>query len=107
MDLVSEIKESLMSTGPVLMLYKGHQQFISFLDMAGPQDQIVKGLDSQITLGLRVMKVVGWSIRDQTPKWVVANSWGGAWGDNGYASITMASGFIEGFYAFTNLSGTV
>ncbi len=75
--------------------------------MEGPKDQILAGLDSEIELGLRVMKVVGWSVRENTPRWTVANSWGPAWGDNGYASISMESEFIEGFYAFTSLSATM
>jgi cathepsin B len=37
-----------------------------------------------------VVKIMGWGMEDDTKYWLVENSWGKEWGENGFARIVMA-----------------
>jgi len=38
-------------------------------------------------LGAHSAKITGWGTQDGVPYWLVANSWGADWGENGYFKI--------------------
>jgi cathepsin B len=47
--------------------------------------------------GGHAVKIVGWGVENGVNYWKVANSWGPAWGENGYFRIKMDQcGFEQG-----------
>ena len=38
-------------------------------------------------LGGHAIKILGWGVEDETPYWLIANSWNTDWGFNGYIKI--------------------
>lgn len=34
-------------------------------------------------VGRHAVKIIGWGIEDKKPYWLVTNSWGKHWGENG------------------------
>merc|ERR1712151_379507 len=47
--------------------------------------------DSRRQRILHAVKIVGWGNMDGKPYWVIENSWGEDWGENGYAKIVAIS----------------
>lgn len=53
-------------------------------------------------LGLHAVRVLGWGVENNTPYWLVANSWNTTWGDNGLFKIVRGEnhcGFEDSFVA--------
>ena len=40
-------------------------------------------------LGGHAVKILGWGTEDDTPYWLVANSWNTDWGDKGMCHVRM------------------
>jgi len=38
-------------------------------------------------LGGHAVKMLGWGVENNTPYWLIANSWNPTWGDHGYFKI--------------------
>lgn len=38
-------------------------------------------------LGGHAIRILGWGVEDDTPYWLIANSWNSDWGDNGFFKI--------------------
>lgn len=38
-------------------------------------------------LGGHAIRILGWGVENDTPYWLIANSWNSDWGDNGYFKI--------------------
>jgi cathepsin B len=57
-----------------------------------------KGIYHHVTGGLaggHAVKIVGWGVEDGTNYWICANSWGDAWGENGFFRIEQGDSGID------------
>jgi cathepsin B len=78
----SDIKFELLNYGPVATGYLVYQDFMSY------KSGIYKRT-SDYLLGGHAVRVIGWGTDGTTEYWVVANSWGKFWGENGFFRIAM------------------
>lgn len=40
-----------------------------------------------------IVRIVGWGIENKIPYWIVANSWGRRWGENGFFRILRGNNY--------------
>lgn len=77
---INAIKKSLVEHGPVETGFQVYEDFMSYKS----------GIYSHSTgklLGGHAVKIVGYGIENGTEYWIVANSWGESWGENGFFRI--------------------
>ena len=91
-SVIREIKLEIMKWGPVAA---GFQVFDDFLtDYTDGTSIYTHPKKEQKTLGGHAVRIVGWGEDEQDGRqvqyWIVANSWGTKWGDNGYGKIEIA-----------------
>jgi cathepsin B len=78
---VEDIKLSLFNQGPVETGFDVYDDFMNY-----KSGVYVRSTNKY--LGAHAVKVIGWGIHDNTLEhWIVANSWGTAWGEQGYFRI--------------------
>jgi len=82
---VNEIKNQISTGGPVAALVQVTREFLIY--KGGVYDESMS--DYKLD-GLQAVKIVGWDedVNGQE-YWVIENSWGSDWGENGYAKIRM------------------
>ena len=95
LESVDDIKTALLELGPVPIMISVYQSFyrVSKINSRVPYPTS----DDQFQ-GYHEMTIIGW--RDNA--WVVLNSWGDDWGDNGRCYIPMNSGIILETWAITD-----
>lgn len=69
-----------MTNGPVETGFTVYSDFMSY--RGGIYEQ-----NSYSALGGHAVKIVGWGVEDGTDYWIVANSWGPSWGEEGFFRI--------------------
>lgn len=82
-----DIMYDIMTSGPVHAIMTVYQDFFHYRD--GVYRHTTHG-DNQLQ-GLHSVKIVGWGEERGDKYWIVANSWGTAWGLNGYFHIARGS----------------
>lgn len=82
---VNEIKNQISTGGPVAALVQVTREFLLY--KGGVYDEAMS--DYKLD-GLQAVKIVGWDedVNGQE-YWIVENSWGADWGEEGYAKIKM------------------
>lgn len=95
-NTVNDMKNDIYHNGPVESRFQVYADFLSY------KGGIYKKTSSKF-LGGHAIKVIGWGVEQGTEYWVVANSWGPAWGEKGYFrfAINNCCGFEEGNRAGT------
>jgi len=73
---VKQIQKELMKNGPVVTYFTVYEDFNSY--KSGVYQHVMG-----IKLGLHAVRILGWGKEEETPYWLVANSWGQNWGVNG------------------------
>ncbi|XP_073445242.1 tubulointerstitial nephritis antigen isoform X1 [Dendrobates tinctorius] len=84
-----EIMKEIMENGPVQAIMTVHEDF--FLYKTGIYKYIGMSEKKHGKKGTHSVKIIGWgALRRPTIEkfWIVANSWGNKWGENGYFRIT-------------------
>ena len=90
---VNDIKTSLVAQGPVETGFDVYQDFMSYKSGVYVQK-------SSTLLGGHAVKVVGWGNISGVEHWIVANSWGPAWGEQGFFRIAFGQcGFDDDMIA--------
>ena len=77
---VKSIQAEIMKNGPVEADFTVYADFV----------QYKSGVYQHVTgdeLGGHAIRILGWGVENDTPYWLVANSWNSDWGDNGYFKI--------------------
>jgi len=82
LQYASQIKYELFNYGPVATGYLVYKDFMSY------KGGIYKRT-SDYLLGGHAVRIVGWGTDGTTEYWVVANSWGKYWGEDGFFRIAM------------------
>lgn len=75
------MQQEILLNGP--MVLSAMEIYEDFMYYKGGVYKHVKGG----YLGLHAIRVIGWGVDNGTPYWLVANSWGPQWGENGYFRI--------------------
>jgi len=77
---VSSIQQDIMQFGSVEAAYTVYSDFPSY------KSGVYKHTSGSY-LGGHAVRVIGWGTENNTPYWLIANSWNTDWGDNGYFKI--------------------
>jgi cathepsin B len=80
LDDVESIKIEILANGPV---ETGFTVYADFFDYNGGIYQHTSGSAE----GGHAVKILGWGTENNVDYWIVANSWGKYWGENGYFRI--------------------
>jgi len=77
---VASIQKEIMTNGPVEGAFTVYADFVTY--KSGVYQHV-----SGDELGGHAIKILGWGTENNTPYWLVANSWNTDWGANGYFKI--------------------
>ena len=86
-----------MNTGPINSVYNVYEDFFNY------RSGIYRYVSGKL-LGGHSVRVIGWGYENGTDYWLVANSWGTAWGMKGFFKIKIGdklSKFDENMYSCT------
>ena len=82
---VNEIKTQLAASGPVAAMIQVTKEFLVYKD--GIYDETMSDYKLE---GLQAVKIIGWDATSSgTAYWIIENSWGSSWGQNGIAHVKM------------------
>lgn len=82
---INEIKNQLSVQGPVASLMSVTREFLLYRD--GIYDETLSEYKLE---GNQAVKIVGWGADDEGQEyWIVENSWGTSWGQDGFAHVKM------------------
>jgi cathepsin B len=81
---VTDIQAELMKNGPLQAAFMVKRSFMNY--KSGIYQTHWWQFWDQ-TLGGHAVKLVGWGEENNTPYWIVANSWSTSWGEDGYFRI--------------------
>jgi len=81
---VEDIQAEIMKNGPVQAAFIVYKSFLSYKSGIY-QKHWWQFWDQQ--LGGHAVKLVGWGVENNTPYWIVANSWNTSWGEDGFFRI--------------------
>jgi len=77
---VEQIQNEIMTNGPVEASLDVYADFLTY--KSGVYTHVSGGY-----LGGHAIKMLGWGVEDDTPYWLIANSWNSDWGDKGFIKI--------------------
>ncbi|XP_049763457.1 tubulointerstitial nephritis antigen-like [Schistocerca cancellata] len=86
-----DIMHEIMESGPVQATMKVYHDF--FMYRGGIYRHSM--LDTTQRTGYHSVRIVGWGEAQGTKYWIVANSWGDQWGENGYFRIRRGTNECE------------
>lgn len=81
-ESVEEIKRDIQENGPIETGFTVYQDFMSY--KSG-----IYRKSSNTVLGGHAVKIVGWGKEKDAEYWIVANSWGPKWGEQGHFRIAI------------------
>lgn len=90
---VLNIKDAIIKNGPVEV------GMIIFYDFFSYTGGIYQHNDNEV-MGGHAVTIVGFGVDDGKDYWIVKNSWGSAWGENGYFRIYADDSNISSWFAF-------
>jgi len=79
---VADIKNNILLKGPVETGFMVYDDFLSY------KSGVYKRTSDKL-LGGHAVKIIGWGEENGTQYWIVANSWGPTWGENGHFRIAI------------------
>jgi len=77
---VTGMQQELFENGPIVSAFSVYEDFYNYV--SGVYHHVSGGY-----VGGHAVKVVGWGTEDNTPYWLVANSWNASWGEAGFFKI--------------------
>jgi C1A family cysteine protease len=85
------IKKELIKNGPVVAQMSAYTDFLTYKEGVYHRTE-----DSFKFNGQHIVKILGWDKgKDGSDYWIVENSWGQDWGDNGYVFVSAADKSIS------------
>lgn len=92
---VSSIQMDIIANGPLEAAFTVYQDFMAY------KSGVYVHTTGQM-LGGHAVKIVGWGNNGSTDYWIVANSWGTSWGEEGFFNIAFGQcGIDSGCYSAT------
>jgi len=85
---VADIQAEILKNGPLQAAFMVYKSFLSY--KSGIYTKHWWQFWDQ-ELGGHAVKIVGWGTENNKPYWIVANSWGTSWGEDGYFRISRGS----------------
>lgn len=82
-DSKEEIKKEIILNGPVISIVLPNREYLSY--KGGIFD--LEGSEYPVTGATQMVKVVGWGQEDGVDYWVVEDSFGASWGEEGFARV--------------------
>ena len=92
---VNTIKELLLADGPIHTGFTVYQDFMQY--KSGIYQHV-----SGSSLGGHAVVILGWGSEDGVDYWIIQNSWGATWGENGYFRIKMGDCGIDSYAVVGN-----
>ncbi|XP_018567776.1 cathepsin B-like [Anoplophora glabripennis] len=86
-DDATQIQLEILTNGPVESGYYVYEDFLSY------KSGVYQNIAGQV-LGGHAIRILGWGVENDTPYWLVANSWNTDWGENGYFKILRGSDHV-------------
>lgn len=85
------IKREIIKNGPVVGQMQPYTDFLAYKDGV-----YHKTPDAKKFTGQHIVKIIGWGkAMDGSTEWIIENTWGSDWGENGYAKISSGKGDIN------------
>jgi len=81
---IASIQNEIMTNGPVEGAFTVYEDFLTY------KSGVYQHTTGQ-ELGGHAIRVLGWGVENNTPYWLVANSWNEDWGDKGLFKILRGS----------------
>lgn len=86
---IEEVKEEILKNGPMA------SSMIVFSDLLEYSHGIYHTDGFQDLVGAHAVLIVGWSISGEGVEyWIVKNSWGEDWGEQGYFNIQLGNSYL-------------
>lgn len=79
-----QLQKEIMTNGPVEGAFSVYEDFVQY------KSGVYKHVAGKM-LGGHAIRILGWGVENDTPYWLIANSWNTDWGDNGYFKILRGS----------------
>lgn len=90
---IDAIKTTLIENGPLEVGMEVYSDFLAY------DNGIYRHIASNL-LGYHAVLIVGYGVYDGMDYWIVKNSWGEDWGDNGYFKILAGDSLIDSWFAY-------
>jgi len=90
---VDSLKQALIAHGPIEVGMTVYNDFFAYTSG-------IYQHTTEETAGHHAVTIVGYGVYDGAVYWIVKNSWGTAWGENGYFRIFSGDSNIDNWFAF-------
>jgi len=102
-----KIKREIYNRGPVVIPVLLKDDFLVYKSgVYTPTDNANQQYGANSEPLVTAVTIMGWGRSDGTPYWLVKNSWGKAWGEDGYARIAIGSGAVREESAIVGYAAT-
>lgn len=99
-----DIKRDIMKNGPVVSSMNVHVDFLTY-----KSGVYTKGDEEARFSGQHAVRIVGWGVESGEDNeqnkgnkyWIVQNTWGSSWGDNGFAKVSLGQDLFFDQYAYS------
>jgi cathepsin B len=99
-----DIKREIMKNGPVVAATQVHVDYLTYKSGVYTKSDEVARFS-----GFQSIKIVGWGVESGSESepnkgnkyWIVQNSWGEDWGENGYSRVSMGQELMFDQYAYS------
>jgi len=92
------IKREIINTGPVVApLYVKDDLLVYEAGVYTPTDNAKQQMSPSGNPIIQAVTLLGWGRSEGTKYWIIENSWGSKWGENGFARIAIDSAIREGY----------
>ncbi len=98
---VQNVKNALVNHGPLVVGMRVYSDF--FYYKSGDYNPIVSEDEKNVTGPNHAIVLVGYN--DYKNHWILKNSWGKSWGDNGYFTIRYNSNYVEQYAWWVQADG--
>lgn len=75
-----QIQLEILTNGPVEAAFDVYEDFLTY------KSGVYEHIEGDYSGG-HAIKILGWGVENDTPYWLIANSWNANWGDAGYFKI--------------------